>query len=239
MTAAGLAAPAAAPAKAALAAPGAASPVRATEGAAPLVPPGDAAPATLVPDAALAALWSALGITPALLAGRALRLHASAPVLVPAEPDEPLADPSSASPADAPAAAPPQRLLAPEAAAAWQAMRAAAAADGVALVLVSAFRSVERQAELIRQRLDAGEALAQVLALIAPPGCSEHHTGRAVDIGTPGQPLLEASFEATPAYAWLQRHAGRFGFTLSYPRGNAAGYACEPWHWCHDGTRPC
>jgi D-alanyl-D-alanine carboxypeptidase len=208
----------------------------------------DAAPATLVPDAALAALWAPLGITPALLAGRALRLHASATSLVPAEapaegpaaargtmPDAP-ADPTAAT--DPTAAAVPPRLLAPAAAAAWQAMRAAAAADGVALRLVSAYRSVERQAELIRQRLDAGEPLAQVLALIAPPGCSEHHTGRAVDIGTPGQPVLEASFEATPAFAWLQRHAGRFGFTLSYPRGNAAGYAHEPWHWCHDGAHP-
>jgi D-alanyl-D-alanine carboxypeptidase len=196
-------------------------------------------PAALRLDPALAALWAELGITPVLLAGRALRLHACAPALVPAElPVDPQANGSAAAPADALAAgsataAPSPKLLAPAAATAWQSMRVAAAGEGIDLVLVSAWRSVERQAELIRQRLRAGEPLAQVLALIAPPGCSEHHTGRAIDIGAPGQPLLEQSFEATPAFAWLQRRAGGFGFTLSYPRGNAAGYAYEPWHWCH------
>ncbi|HEX7650108.1 MAG TPA: D-alanyl-D-alanine carboxypeptidase family protein, partial [Noviherbaspirillum sp.] len=27
--------------------------------------------------------------------------------------------------------------------------------------------------------------------------------------------------------------AGRFGFTLSYPRGNTYGFIYEPWHWCY------
>lgn len=123
--------------------------------------------------------------------------------------------------------------LAPHAARAWQAMQAAAARDGIALVLESAFRSVARQTEILRAKLAAGQTLAQALTLVAPPGYSEHHTGRAVDIGTPGSQALEEDFETTAAFTWLQLHAGGHGFTMSYPRGNPQGYAYEPWHWCH------
>lgn len=130
-----------------------------------------------------------------------------------------------------------EHQLAPEAAAAWQRMQAAAAADGVALVVVSAFRSIERQAGIVRRKLAAGQSIAQVLSASALPGCSEHHTGRAVDIASPGGPVLQQSFESTAAYAWLQGHAADFGFRLSFPRGNPFGFMFEPWHWCHHPVR--
>jgi zinc D-Ala-D-Ala carboxypeptidase len=112
-------------------------------------------------------------------------------------------------------------------------MKSAASADGLELWLVSGYRGRVRQAELIRDRLARGETIAAVLRLLAPPGYSEHHTGRAVDVSAPGVRLLQREFAATTAFAWLQRHAGRFGFRLSYPEGNATGYDFEPWHWCH------
>ena len=125
------------------------------------------------------------------------------------------------------------KFLVPAAAAAWQCMQRRAHEDGVELLLVSAFRSCEFQAALIRGKLAKGRTLADVLRVNAPPGYSEHHTGRALDIGTPGVPPLEEAFEDTDAFRWLQAHAKRFGFTLSYPRGNREGYVYEPWHWCH------
>ena len=124
-------------------------------------------------------------------------------------------------------------LLVPEAATAWRAMKAAALEDGVELQVVSAFRSVDRQAEIIRRKLDAGQHMNDILCVSAPPGFSEHHTGRAVDIGTPGSPVLEAGFGQTAAFAWLVANAVRFGFRMSYPRNNRWGYQYEPWHWCH------
>lgn len=124
-------------------------------------------------------------------------------------------------------------LLVPEAARAWRALRAAASADGVHLHIVSAYRSVERQIELIQRKLARGDALADILAVVAPPGFSEHHTGRAVDVGCPEAAPLERDFERTPAFCWLQARAGEFGFLLSYPEGNAQGYQYEPWHWCY------
>jgi len=47
------------------------------------------------------------------------------------------------------------RLIPPEADA-WRAMRAAARADGVGLEIVSAFRGVERQTEIVRHKLARG-----------------------------------------------------------------------------------
>jgi len=126
-------------------------------------------------------------------------------------------------------------LLVPAAARAWQAMKRAAAEDGVVMELVSAFRSVERQAEIIRAKLDRGMAIDTILTLSAPPGYSEHHTGRAIDVNTPGCEPTEEPFEHTDAFRWLARRADGFGFSLSYPRGNALGFIYEPWHWCYRG----
>ncbi len=123
--------------------------------------------------------------------------------------------------------------LTPEALVAWQALKQAAAADDIVLHLVSAFRSVDYQAQLIRRKLDAGRSLEQILLVNAAPGYSEHHTGRAIDIGTPGCPDLEEAFENTSAFAWLQARAADFGFTLSYPRHNPTAICYEPWHWCY------
>ncbi|WP_198295738.1 M15 family metallopeptidase [Imhoffiella purpurea] len=115
-------------------------------------------------------------------------------------------------------------------------MKAAAGEEGIEMHLVSAYRSVDRQAGLIRRKLDAGRSLDAILEVLAPPGCSEHHTGRAVDIGTGDLRPLEPDFDRAPAFAWLGVHAHRFGFGLSFPRGNAFGYVYEPWHWCFSET---
>src|SRR5207244_6883745 len=123
--------------------------------------------------------------------------------------------------------------LTPAAAAAWSRMRAAALSDGVVLTIVSAFRSVDRQVEILREKLAQGASLAAILAVSAPPGYSEHHTGCAIDITTDGVAPFEVQFETTPAFRWLRANAARFGFVLSYPPGNRHGYQYEPWHWCY------
>ncbi|HEY7238123.1 MAG TPA: M15 family metallopeptidase [Burkholderiales bacterium] len=125
-----------------------------------------------------------------------------------------------------------EHLLIPPAARAWDSLREAARAEGVVITIVSAFRSVERQAEIVRAKLARGQSIEEILSVSAPPGYSEHHTGRAVDVTTEGVRPLELEFEGTAAFAWLSRHAARFEFILSYPRGNRHGYMYEPWHWC-------
>lgn len=129
-------------------------------------------------------------------------------------------------------------LLVPAAASAWRSLKAAALGDGVSLFIVSAFRSIDRQTEIVRRKLEAGAPIEDILTVCAPPGFSEHHTGRAVDLSTPGSRSLEVEFEQTPAFAWLRAHAADFGFYLSYPIGNLCGYQYEPWHWCFTDAQP-
>jgi len=116
-------------------------------------------------------------------------------------------------------------------------MAAAAADDGVTLQVVSAFRSVAYQEEILRGKLGKGQRIEDILRVSAAPGYSEHHSGRAVDVTTPGYPVLEEIFEESEAFAWLARRAGAFGFHLSFPRGNPHGVAYEPWHWAWRGGR--
>ncbi len=123
-----------------------------------------------------------------------------------------------------------QRLT-PAAAERWRTMVAAAAADGTTLLIVSGFRSIDYQARLIRKKINDGQRIGDILAVNAAPGYSEHHTGMAVDIATPGSRPLTEEFEHSEAFAWLTRRAAEFGFVMSYPRDNAWGFIYEPWHW--------
>lgn len=131
-----------------------------------------------------------------------------------------------------------EHLLIPAAANAWRNLKAAALEDNVSLFIVSAFRSIERQTEIVRQKIVAGATIENILAVCAPPGFSEHHGGRAVDLSTPGCRSLDVEFEQTPAFAWLCARAADFSCQLSYPIGNSSGYQYEPWHWCFNDAEP-
>lgn len=124
-------------------------------------------------------------------------------------------------------------LTTPATAHAWTAMKHAASKDGIILEIVSSFRTLERQIDIIQHKIDRNMPMETILTLSAPPGYSEHHSGRAIDINTPGCRATEADFAHTDAFRWLEAHAGAFGFTLSYPPGNAFGFVYEPWHWCY------
>ncbi len=121
-------------------------------------------------------------------------------------------------------------MVAP-AANALKAMFAAAARDGVKLETVSGFRSMNYQTGLIRRKLKSGMTIQKALSMNAMPGYSEHQTGCAVDLTTPGVPAADASFGKSKAFAWLQQHGAEYGFHLSFPPGNKYGYEYEPWHW--------
>ena len=123
-----------------------------------------------------------------------------------------------------------QRLT-PATAASWQAMVKDAAGDGIQLMIVSGYRSIDYQARLIRKKINAGQSVSEILAVNAAPGHSEHHTGRAIDIATPGSRPLTEEFEQTEAFKWLTNRAAEYGFSMTYPRDNAGGFIYEPWHW--------
>ena len=159
---------------------------------------------------------TALGVPPGFLETRKLPLYIDAEGLALLEID----------------AAGRELFLTPPTVNAWQSMTERASHDGVEMFVVSAFRSFDQQLGIIKRKLIAGQTWEEIFRVSAPPGCSEHHTGRAVDIGTPHCKVLDEEFEETEAFDWLVRFAGKFGFSLSYPRGNSSGFAYEPWHWC-------
>lgn len=119
-----------------------------------------------------------------------------------------------------------------DAARAWQGMQAAALHDDVLLDAISGYRSHDYQLAIFARKRARGLSVAEILTVNAAPGFSEHHGGRALDIGTPGEPPAEESFEHTAAFVWLMANAAGFGFHLSYPRDNPHGIVYEPWHWC-------
>ncbi|HMB43489.1 MAG TPA: M15 family metallopeptidase, partial [Luteimonas sp.] len=119
-----------------------------------------------------------------------------------------------------------------DAAHAWRSMHAAALRDDVVLEAISGYRSHDYQLGIFERKLARGLMVTDILAVNAAPGYSEHHSGRALDIGAPDEPAAEESFERTPAFAWLRDNAASHGFGMSYPRDNPHGIVYEPWHWC-------
>lgn len=89
-------------------------------------------------------------------------------------------------------------------------MRSAAAAAGVALIITSAFRTMEQQTALW-----VAYKNGERVDVAAAPGYSNHQSGVDVD--------LETARGTNAAYEWLQRNAHLYGFKETV-RG-------EPWHW--------
>ncbi len=126
-----------------------------------------------------------------------------------------------------------------ESATAVERMFAAASRQGVGLVSTSTYRSLQYQKTIIAQDTAAyGATYAKTFLEL--PGCSEHQTGWAIDIGSSTEPKLDfdAGMAATPEGKWLASNAWRYGFNLSYPknRESITGISYEPWHFRYVGT---
>jgi hypothetical protein len=91
----------------------------------------------------------------------------------------------------------------PDVALAFDRMARAARADGIELIIASAFRSDAEQAVEFARHPDP--------RWVAPPGRSLHRLGTELDLGPPS------------GYGWLARNAARFHFVQRY--------AHEPWHF--------
>lgn len=113
------------------------------------------------------------------------------------------------------------------AAQAWQALVAAARADGLREPLLlpgSGYRDPQLQKQLWDAALIKYGSAEEARKWVAPPGNSAHQTGRAIDfyLGGHNSSSNVAQLRTLPAYKWMVANAARFGF---YP------YEREPWHW--------
>ncbi|MDX1538649.1 M15 family metallopeptidase [Arsukibacterium sp.] len=142
---------------------------------------------------------------------------------------------------------------------AWQQLQQAAAADGIVITIVSAFRSFQRQAAIWQAKcnglrpvynlqqqqvavasLNGMAKLEAILLYSALPGASRHHWGTELDVYDAAAvtsdyrpQLLQSEYQQTgPFYKlnqWLETEAARFGFFRPY-KHYRGGVAAEPWH---------
>ena len=117
-----------------------------------------------------------------------------------------------------------------------EALASAARAAGKPLAVRSAYRSYATQQATFAMWVRRS-GYEQALRFSARPGHSEHQLGTTVDFTTaPGEPL-STTFGESPAGKWLARNGWRYGFVMSYPKGQqrVSCYGYEPWHWRYVG----
>lgn len=89
----------------------------------------------------------------------------------------------------------------------FEAMRSAAAAEGVTIGITDSYRTYESQVDLVRRK-----GLYSQGGLAAEPGTSKHGWGIALDLRLDGT-----------AQAWMRANGAKYGYVENVPR--------EPWHW--------
>jgi zinc D-Ala-D-Ala carboxypeptidase len=111
--------------------------------------------------------------------------------------------------------------------------------DGVWIIPVSGFRSVDNQSQLFQSQVQKRGSEKAAAKISAPPGYSEHHTGYAIDVADGNFPRKDTTleFQRTDAFKWLVNHANEFHFEMSFPENNSQGVSYEPWHWRFMGTQ--
>lgn len=110
--------------------------------------------------------------------------------------------------------------------------------EGVWIIPVSGFRTIEQQQKLFQDQIKRRGSVEAAAKVSAPAGYSEHHTGFAIDLADGRFPKQDVTykFENTDAYRWLTVHAKEFGFEMSFTPNNAQGVSFEPWHWRYVGS---
>lgn len=125
-------------------------------------------------------------------------------------------------------------------------MLAAGEKEGLSFWIASAYRSTERQRELMDEDIETlvhqgysySEAYEEVVKETMPAGCSEHATGLAVDIVSRDYQILDEKQGRTKEIVWLQNHCSEYGFILRYPEGkeDITKVSYESWHFRYVGV---
>lgn len=121
-----------------------------------------------------------------------------------------------------------------EAAAAWEKLYAAAEKDGVAINIVSSFRTQQYQEDLFNSYLQSDPENAATYS--AYPRTSEHELGLTLDISY--DDLLHDDLQESALGKWMAENGYRYGWIVRYPQGKEAitQYIFEPWHYRYVGV---
>ncbi len=122
-------------------------------------------------------------------------------------------------------------------------MQEAARADSVELVIVSAFRSFDRQRIIWERKWNAPERshmtpverARHILRYSSMPSTSRHHWGTDIDLNSVENAYFRTE-RGKRMLQWLETHAAEYNFFRPYTDGRTKGYASEPWHWSHKPT---
>jgi LAS superfamily LD-carboxypeptidase LdcB len=107
--------------------------------------------------------------------------------------------------------------------------------SGITLFIKSGYRSFAEQKSL-KSAYAVVYGAGTANAFSADQGYSEHQLGTTIDFIMTGQGGNLSGFDKTSGYEWLTANAYRYGFILSYPKGNSY-YVYEPWHWRFVGVK--
>lgn len=104
--------------------------------------------------------------------------------------------------------------------------------QGFQLIIISGFRSYFKQMRLFNMYVHR-DGLEKAKTYSAEPGYSEHQTGLAFDVASPGlDESIKEQFQFTKESKWLQDNAHFYGFIIRYPKGkeHITEFMYEPWH---------
>lgn len=107
-----------------------------------------------------------------------------------------------------------------------------------AIVPVSGWRSLAQQQAIWDDTMrQEGEAFTR--QYVTFPGCSEHQTGLAIDLGLAVETIdfIRPNFPHSGVCSAFRKLAACYGFVLRYPAGKESitGIAHEPWHFRYVG----
>jgi D-alanyl-D-alanine carboxypeptidase len=113
--------------------------------------------------------------------------------------------------------------------------------DQIRVDVYSGYRSYEDQRTVLERARAAGRADPEYF--LAMPGQSEHQLGTAFDVVWPGLKVEFTDPRNLELYEWLENHAHRYGFVISYPLRTLEAwpysnrwtpqiteFIYEPWH---------
>ena len=130
-------------------------------------------------------------------------------------------------------------------------MQQAAQADGIAIQIVSSYRSFDHQQRIwngkykryTERGLTPTQAIHKIIDYSTIPGTSRHHWGTDIDIidanpPTPSSLLQPKNYYGDSVYAplkkWMDQNAKKFNFQLVYTKNeDRKGFKHEPWHFSY------
>lgn len=137
-----------------------------------------------------------------------------------------------------------------EAYTAYKEMSAAAAKEGIKMVIRSATRNFNYQRGIWERKwtgqttlsdgtkasdiADPKKRALKILLYSSMPGTSRHHWGTDIDINAFNNDYFESG-EGLKLYNWMLEHAESYGFCQPYTdkKDGRTGYEEEKWHWSY------